>query len=280
MRRAAWRALERLGVLAWVGDLRARLRYIRSRELRERNASLTTAPTADGYPLPPPELVYAVAGHFDLDLYVRSGADHAEFIRDRVSAAGLDLDRARALLEFGCGCGRVLRRWHTLTSARVCGCDVNPRLVAWCQGALPFAEVTTNGLEPPLPYADDTFDVIYAISVLTHLPGSLQERWMRELERVLAPGGVALVTTKGASRSDALTAAERERFEAGQFVVQASRYAGRNLCAAFNPERDIRERLSGDLEVVEFVPADGAVFTQDATVFRKRAAPATSARAQ
>lgn len=279
MRTAAWRALERLGVLAWVDDLRARLQYLRSRELRERNAALAAAPSADGYPLPPPELVYAVAGHYDVDLYVRSGADHEGFIRARLSAAGLDLDDVRALLEFGCGSGRILRRWHTLTSARVCGCDVNPRLVAWCQEALPFADVITNGPEPPLPYADDTFDVIYAISVLTHLPGSLQERWMRELERVLAPGGVAIVTTKGASRSAALSAAEREQFESGQVVVQASRYAGRNLCAAFNPESDIRERLAGDLEVVEFVPAGGTVFTQDATVLRKLAALAISERA-
>jgi SAM-dependent methyltransferase len=279
MRRAAWRALERLGVLAWVDDLRARLRYLRSRELRKRNAALAAAPSEDGYPLPPPELVYAVAGHFDVDLYVRSGADHARFIRERVSAAGLELERVGALLDFGCGSGRVLRHWHALPSARTCGCDMNPKLVAWCREALPFAEVATNGVEPPLPYADDTFDVIYAISVLTHLPGSLQERWVRELERVLAPGGVAIVTTKGASRSDVLSATERDRFQAGELVVQASRYAGRNLCAAFNPERDIRERLAGDLEVVEFVPADGAVFTQDATVFRKLAAPSMSGRA-
>lgn len=102
---------------------------------------------------------------------------------------------------------------------------------------------------------------------------------MRELERALAPGGVAIVTTKGASRSDVLSAAERDRFEAGELVVQAGRYAGRNLCAAFNPERDIRERLAGGLEVVEFVPADGSVFTQDATVFRKAPAPLTHGRA-
>jgi hypothetical protein len=64
--------------------------------------------------------------------------------------------------------------------------------------------------------------------------------------------------------------AERRRFEAGELVVQNDHHAGRNLCAAFHPERYLRERLAGQLEVVEFVPADGAVLTQDATILRKR----------
>ena len=40
----------------------------------------------------------------------------------------------------------------------------------------------------------------------------LQHRWMRELERVMAPDGVAIITTKGLSRSNVMSDAERERF--------------------------------------------------------------------
>jgi SAM-dependent methyltransferase len=184
--------------------------------------------------------------------------------------SGVEIRDAAALLDFGCGCGRILRHWHELESTRVHGSDVNPELVWWCDAAFPFAHVVANGLEPPLRYESDTFDVVYAISVFTHLPEALQLPWIRELERVLSPGGRLLVTTKGLSRASAMTDAERERFDAGELVVQNGRYAGRNLCAAFHPEPYVRERLAGDLEVVEFVPADGAVLTQDATLFRKR----------
>ena len=270
MRAAAGRALDRLGVLPTVYDVRARLGYIRSRELRARNRALAATARQNGLPLPPPELVYAVAGHFDLSSYLQSGADHARFIRERLSASGVEIERAAALLDFGCGCGRILRHWHQLESTRVYGSDLNPKLVKWCSEALPFADVAANGLEPPLRYDTDTFDVVYAISVFTHLPEPLQLPWMRELERVLAPGGRMLVTTKGLSRADAMSDAERKRFDAGEVVVQNDRYAGRNLCAAFHPERYVRERLAGNLEVVEFVPADGAVLTQDATILRKR----------
>jgi 2-polyprenyl-3-methyl-5-hydroxy-6-metoxy-1,4-benzoquinol methylase len=270
MRAAAGRALDRLGVLPTVYDARAKLGYIRSRELRARNRALAAMARQNGLPLPPPELVYAVAGHFDLSLYLRSGVDHARFIRERLHASGIEIKSAAALLDFGCGCGRILRHWHQLESTRVYGSDANLKLVKWCNAALPFAHVAANGLEPPLRYETDTFDVVYAISVFTHLPEPLQLPWMQELERVLAPGGHLLVTTKGSSRTNAMNDAERKRFDAGDLVVQNDLYAGRNLCAAFHPERYVRERLAGNLEVVEFVPADGAVLTQDATILRKR----------
>jgi SAM-dependent methyltransferase len=270
MRAAAGRALDRLGLLPTVYNARARLGYIRSRELRARNRALAATARQNGLPLPPPELVYAVAGHFDLSSYLQSGADHARFIRERLGASGVEIEHAAALLDLGCGCGRILRHWHQLGSTRVYGSDINPKLVKWCGDALPFATVAGNGLEPPLRYDTGTFDVVYAISVFTHLPEPLQLPWMQELERVLAPGGRLLVTTKGLSRADAMNDAERKRFDAGEVVVQNDRYAGRNLCAAFHPERYVRERLAGDLDVVEFVPADGAVLTQDATILRKR----------
>lgn len=263
------RALDRAGLLATAEDVRARLRYLRFSELRAKNEALIENWTRDEYPLPPPGLVYAVAGHFDVSLYVESGAYHAEFIRARLESAGVDLEGVTRLLDFGCGCGRVLRHWHALRSTDVCGSDLSPKLVAWCRRALPFASVQTNALEPPLPYASGSVEVVYAISVFTHLTEDLQIRWMRELERILAPGGVAIVTTKGLSRLDALTPAERDRFDAGELVVQAGRYAGRNLCAAFHPEKYIRGPFAGSLETLEVVPADGALFTQDATVFRK-----------
>jgi 2-polyprenyl-3-methyl-5-hydroxy-6-metoxy-1,4-benzoquinol methylase len=263
-------ALDRLGVLPTVYDVRARLGYLRSRELRARNRALAETARENGLPLPPPELVYTVAGHFDLSLFLRSGVDHARFIRERLQASGVVIERAAALLDFGCGCGRILRHWHQLESTRVYGSDANLKLVKWCNAALPFVHVAANGLEPPLRYETDAFDVVYAISVFTHLPETLQLPWIQELERVLSPGGHMLVTTKGLSRASAMTDAERERFDAGELVVQNDRYAGRNLCAAFHPEPYVRERLAGSLEVVEFVPADGAVLTQDATILRKR----------
>jgi SAM-dependent methyltransferase len=267
MSRVAKHALDELGLVAAAYDAKARLRYLGDRSTRARNARLRSTGAPDRLPLPPPHLVYLVAGHFDLAEYYETGRFHAEFLRRVLDANGFDLARFRSLLDFGCGCGRVIRHWQSVAAdVGIHGSDYNRRLAAWCREAFPFAEFAVNGLAPPLRYATGAFEFVYAISVFTHLTESLQHAWIRELERVLAPDGVLLITTKGSSRIDALTQNERARFERGELVVTASRYAGRNLCAAYHPERYVRDRLADGLRVLDFVPA-GADGTQTQDVF-------------
>lgn len=49
-------------------------------------------------------------------------------------------------------------------------------------------------VDPPLPLEDDSVDVLFAHSVLTHLGAAHQHRWLEEIQRVLRPGGVAFLT--------------------------------------------------------------------------------------
>lgn len=44
-----------------------------------------------------------------------------------------------------------------------------------------------------LSYADASFDVVYSISVIEHIPGDGDSEAMREIARVLKPGGLAIV---------------------------------------------------------------------------------------
>jgi SAM-dependent methyltransferase len=71
-------------------------------------------------------------------------------------------------LDFGSGSGRVARHISAIDSIELTGVDVDPRGVAWCRTHLrgDFRVINT---EPPLPFPDASFDVIYAISIFTHL---------------------------------------------------------------------------------------------------------------
>lgn len=215
---------------------------------------------ADGLPLPPPLLRVQVTGMAQADEFLAQSHRAAESVREAVRRAGRELHECDAVLDFGCGCGRVMRRWAGVSGPSFFGSDYNPRLIDWCRANLPFARFEVNGLEPPLPFSDGQFDLVYALSVFTHLTEPLQHEWMAELRRVIRPGGLLLFTTRGDAWAWKLAPEERARYDQGELVVRYGDVTGTNLCAAFHPWRYVHERLVTGFVVEASLPealADG-----------------------
>jgi SAM-dependent methyltransferase len=226
----------------------------------------------DGLPVPPPSLIVRVAGSPDVEWFLRGGRLAAGSIRAALWRQGRRIEELGAILDFGCGCGRVTRNWVALRDVEVSGSDTNERAIEWCRRNLRFARFETNGLAPPLAFADRSFGLAYALSVFTHLPEDLQFQWLRDLERVLGPGGYLLLTTHGEHYLPRLTPDERDRFAAGEVVVRWEEVAGTNLCTTFHPPDWVRTRLAAGLEHLDFVAggARGNPF-QDLFLFRRPA---------
>jgi SAM-dependent methyltransferase len=100
---------------------------------------------------------------------------------------------------------------------------------------LPFVSVRRNQVAPPLPYPDASMDLVYAFSVLTHLPADMQGAWLWDLYRVLRPRGRLLVSTHGEAYAETLTRDERAAFEAGELVSRFEGLPGSNLCGTYHP---------------------------------------------
>jgi SAM-dependent methyltransferase len=242
-------ALRGLGLL---GPARRARDLVAAVKARKRNAAVRRQGAPDGLPLPPVRLVQLVTGTPDLEWFLLGGSWAVESIQGILAGAGVPASRVRAVLDFGCGCGRVTRHWAG-RALEVHGCDYNRRLIAWADRHLPFARFQVNGLRPPLPYADASFDLVYALSVFTHLPEALQRPWMEELRRVLVPGGHLVVSLHGARYVDQLDASQRERFEAGELVVRGDG-PGSNVLGAYHPEAYLRQTLARGFEVLTIVP--------------------------
>jgi SAM-dependent methyltransferase len=104
-----------------------------------------------------------------------------------------------AVLELGCGSARLIRHLRCMRGTRLVGCDLVAAQIAWCAQNIPGVEFHVNGLKPPLEFADDNvFDLAYAASVFTHIPFGTQERWIKEMARVLRPGGFLVCDVLGA----------------------------------------------------------------------------------
>jgi len=240
---------------------------------RLRAARLPHAPepaAADGLPVPPSHLIVRVAGTPDAAWFLESGRLAAESIREALGRAGTRIEELSSILDFGCGCGRVIRNWARL-DAQVAGSDLSGGAIDWCRANLPFARFETNGLSPPLVFADSDFDLVYALSVLTHLPEAIQYEWVDELRRVTRPGGLVLLTTHGERYLERLDPDERARFRAGELVVRWAEVPGTNLCTTFHPPPWIREHvLPRGFEEVVFVP-EGATGNPHQDLFLLRA---------
>jgi SAM-dependent methyltransferase len=254
VKRHVLRLLDRLGLVG--PAFRAYERVVALRPARRLSV--------EGPPLPPRRLMVRVAGTGDADWFLRSGRAGYDAI-----AAHAPLDELRSVLDFGCGCGRVTRWWSAF-HGQVTGSDVSAPAVAWCRDNLPFARFEENAIAPPLVFDDESFDLVYALSVFTHLTGDLQIAWRDELRRVLRPGGLLLVTTHGRSYVPRLGDEERERFERGELVVRWGDVVGSNLCSAYHPEAYLRDTFAQGFAFLE-LEAEGARGnpTQDLVLLRK-----------
>lgn len=225
----------------------------------------------DGLPLPPGGFIHAVSGSYDAGWFLKSGAlgytALISALRD-VNPAAEDIEM---VLDFGCGCGRVARHWPLNKPLQFHGVDTNPHLVHWCQKNLEPGRFTSNAPDPPLVFEPETFDLIYAFSVLTHLGEQRQMAWMTEFERLLRPSGWLVVSTHGEHAARLLPAPEREDFNAGRLVVTTYGTEGGNDWNAFHPRRYFEDVTAAAFECVEF-RAEGALGNppQDLFVLRRR----------
>ena len=143
------------------------------------------------FPLPPMR-IRARVGSRGADAFLRAGKSCADAFRNAARAhLKIEIADAGRILDFGCGCGRTLRHF---APAPVEGCDVDATAIAWLQQNVSMERFAANRFDPPLPWPGGTFDLVYSVSIFTHLNETSQLEWLRELARVLKPGGGALLT--------------------------------------------------------------------------------------
>ena len=240
----------------------------------------------------PPRAMRARAGAPAVGPYLEDGRAVARELEQLLEGHARPLAEMGAIYDFGCGAGRVLTHLRTPPSATLCGSDVDDQAVAWLGHAHPEIDARANGPAPPAPFEAGSFDLVYSISVFTHLNERSQFAWLHEVARVLKPGGIALLTTHGpelleayrSGRRPGMTEAQRSALRASPpladagFVFAAEarsawssrRYRGveSDYGLAFHSHAYVRDRWADDLEILDIVPA-AINWRQDAVLARR-----------
>lgn len=195
----------------------------RIQELETAVAQLETAlREAGGINPPPPHLQRRVVRDYSPG-FLDSGYWVLDELESALQFAGRKMDSFANILDFGCGCGRVTRALYYRRKSRqgLYASDLDPEAIAWCQenyGNL--AEFSVNNAEPPLAYADSTFDLVLSVSIFTHLPEDMQFRWLDELSRVTKPDGFLILSVHGGHHIRNATAEIQEEVRQRGFFYQ------------------------------------------------------------
>jgi SAM-dependent methyltransferase len=154
--------------------------------------------------VPPRRLRFVGGGDFE-----QVGRRHAELIH-----AHTGLGPGSSVLDVGCGVGRIAVALIPLIGqdGRYEGFDVVPQAIRWCQTEITsrhpnvrfqVADVRNGRYNPRgrfapeeyrFPFPDDSFEVVVATSLFTHLRPAETANYLRESRRVLRDGGKLYAT--------------------------------------------------------------------------------------
>ncbi len=118
--------------------------------------------------------------------------DDKPFDRDCLDRLAREVGSLGPICDLGCGPGQIARYLHR-QEVDTLGVDLSPRMIAEAQRLnpdIPFHQ----GDMLALPDADNSWGGIAAFYCIIHIPRGQVVDALREMKRVLKPGGVLLVT--------------------------------------------------------------------------------------
>jgi SAM-dependent methyltransferase len=227
------------------------------------------------------------------DEALRAGAVIYRTFRRIYEAYRGELASAEAILDFGCGWGRVLRFFlKDVEPDRLWGVDQYKRMIEVCRETIHWGNFSLIKPAPPIEFADSTFDLIFCFSVFSHLSEDVHRQWIDEFARILKPGGLLVATTwdreliercrdlrkeppgsyPGLRRVFLDTDAWLARYDRGEFCfdTSAETYKGTawfqgETCI---PKKYVLEHWSQKLDVLDYLE-DRAILNQNIVVAQR-----------
>lgn len=162
------------------------------------------------------------------------------------------------LLDWGCGAGRIIRHLSALQPHTILyGCDVNEEIIDWNKSNYPNICFTAIHGFPPMLYAPSFFNLVYGISVFTHIEAGQQVNWLIELHRILQTNGILLITTHGPYYYKKLLPVEKKILMEKGLYTQTYFKQGHRMMSTYHQPTHFKKMIEPYFTILEYY--DGTV---------------------
>jgi SAM-dependent methyltransferase len=180
-----------------------------------------------------------------LERHTRIGGEETSYfasykvqaVRDAVALRG-ETGKIR-ILDFGCGVGQATPFFKQyFPQAELLGADVSSDSIVVAQqrnGSL--AHYTLFGEDDPLPYEDGSVDIAITACVLHHIPHAHHPRVLRDIWRVLRPGGFFFVFEHNPLNPTTVKIVNQCPFDKNAVLIRAGVMKRRMTAAGFEKVR-------------------------------------------
>lgn len=196
----------------------------------------------------------------DYALYETYQLNYQQFIEDGKLAATEIIEWTKpyihserpVILDWGCGVGRIIRHIHALQPQAVLhACDINEEMINWDKehyANIRFSHTPGSSTS----FVANFFDLVYGLSVFTHIDHTEQLAWLAELHRVLKPGGVLFITTQGSQYLHKLLSTEKKRLNQNGIYTQHYQQHGHRMMSTYHHAASFRKTLEQYFIVQEY----------------------------
>ncbi len=174
----------------------------------------------------------------------------------------------KRVMDFGCGAGRTLKYFASeAESAELWGVDIDAVSIDLLRETVcPPFHVMRSEYWPPLDLEPLSFDLIWSISVFTHLTDN-SIPWLVELHRLLKPGGLLIATYMGRWTSELLAGEPWDEDQVGMNVLRHNHSVSDGGPLVMISDWWLREHWGRAFEVLETAPQ---IHNQSWALLRKR----------
>ncbi len=179
------------------------------------------------------------------------------------------------ILEWGCGVGRIIRHLPNLVDkdSKIFGVDINAAMIQWNAANISNVHFQQIDYCPPTSFNNNQFDLVFALSVFTHIEIEFQSGWLAEMHRIMSDKGIFLFTTHGKKYEINLGAREKETLHNQGALTIDYQKKGHRMMSTYNSYQHFKIAVERYFDVLEYycgMEHPEKLGGQDVWIVRKR----------